>query len=600
MNKLDALARAEVAALLPVPAGVAPDWDDVVERAGGRPARRFRVAVVLATVVAAVVTAAASPLGATVARTFDDFSAWLRGEPGTPASSGEQQEFQAANERSWAGFAPDAKLRRLIQTEASGTSFTLFGFRSGDLLCLRLVASGGASATSTHCAPVRSLQTAEAPALVVATDEPVGSAGPSGPEGYTGDAYTATFGIASDGVRGVVVKADDGTHDALVGGNAFLYVADHPKVGTRVRAVIAVAANGDRAALAFQSSPFGTFDLPAPPKGAFHGPARIERHVSGGSIGWIERREPRGEPLPPSLRDRIGEMGGRMLDGARPVLARVVRPDPGDVLRMAIVAASSDGTAVDRICDFVLGPGGIGGTCERPDQLFARDPFTLSLGGSGPSEYSLLSGLASDDVAALRVFLASGKTIDVPLRDNAYFARVSRSEFPIRLVAYDREERVIGIESFRDDGMTSPAPPRARATVRRLAHVVGDHGGTATLRAGEAVGGYRCWEIDFGDGHGGGGCTPWPSKERPLLYLHFDYDGGDVFLIGQVPPAVDAVRVTFTDGTTATLRPTSGFVVYPVPSEHVAGGRVFVELRAFDASGRELDRSGLRSIRQPS
>jgi hypothetical protein len=266
---------------------------------------------------------------------------------------------------------------------------------------------------------------------------------------------------------------------------------------------------------------------------------------------------------------------------------------------MGILAgASSDGGPLDTVCYLVIGPGGIGGTCDHMDRLFARGPFTLALGGSGTSEYSTLSGLASDDVAALRVFVASGKRIDVPLADNAYFARVARSEFPIRLVAFDRQGRVIGMQTFRDDGMTSPAPPQARSSVRRLARVVGDQGGTATLRAGEAVGGYRCWTIDFGDGHGGGGCTPWPSKERPLLYLHFDHDGGNAFLIGQVPPSVASIRVTFADGAGTSVRPISGFVVYPIPSEHVVEGRVFVALTAYDASGRELDRSSLRSRRR--
>jgi hypothetical protein len=595
MNDVDALARAEVAALLPIPSGVQPDWEDVLRRARLPHRGLWRAAVLAAAVGAFAVAAAASPLGAALARAFDDFSAWIRGEPGQPASPAEQQAFQEANARSWAGFAPDARLRRLLETEVSGTSFTLFGFRSGDLLCLRLVATGGVSGTSTHCAPLRSLQRAASPALVVAADEPVGSSSkPAGGEGYTADAYTATFGIASDGVRGVVVKADDGTHDALVGGNAFLYLADHPKVGTRVRGVEAVASNGERARLAFQSSPFGMLDLPPPPKGEAQGPTRVERHVSGGSIGWVERQELRGEPLPESLRPRIEDMSSHMLANVRPVLERVVRPDPGDVLRMGILAgASREGGPLDTICYLVIGPGGIGGTCDRIDRLFARGPFTLSLGGSGPSQYSLLSGLASDDVAALRVFVASGKTIDVPLSDNAYFARVARGDFPIRLVAYDREDRVIGTQAFRDDGMTSRAPPRARTTVRRLARVVGDDGGTATLRAGEPVGGYRCWTIDFGDGHGGGGCTPWPSKERPLLFLHLDNDRADLFLTGQVPPPVASVRVTFADGTSTSVSPISGFVVYAIPSQHVADGRVFVGLTAYDASGRELDRRGL-------
>ena len=70
-----------------------------------------------------------------------------------------------------------------------------------------------------------------------------------------------------------------------------------------------------------------------------------------------------------------------------------------------------------------------------------------------------------------------------------------------------------------------------------------------------------------------------------------------MFLIGQVPPSVASVRVTFADGAGTSVRPISGFVVSAIPSEHVVDGRVFVELAAYDASGRELDRSGLRSRR---
>jgi hypothetical protein len=70
-----------------------------------------------------------------------------------------------------------------------------------------------------------------------------------------------------------------------------------------------------------------------------------------------------------------------------------------------------------------------------------------------------------------------------------------------------------------------------------------------------------------------------------------------VFLTGQVPPPVASVRVTFADGTSTSVPPISGFVVYAIPGEHVVDGRVFVELAAYDASGRELDRSGLRSRR---
>ena len=44
-----------------------------------------------------------------------------------------------------AGYA-NAVLRRLAETSVSGAEFALYGFRSGDSLCLRLVTSGAVSA----------------------------------------------------------------------------------------------------------------------------------------------------------------------------------------------------------------------------------------------------------------------------------------------------------------------------------------------------------------------------------------------------------------------------------------------------------------------
>ena len=189
------------------------------------------------------------------------------------------------------------------------------------------MATGEAAGSETHCAPVHAPQTATTPALVVAADVGFGLEDRLPPPGehLPGQAQ-ATFGIVSDGVAWIVLEADDGAHDALIGGNAFLYVADHPKTGTRVRNVEAVAGDGSRMALGFESAPFGDFDFAQPPTGKPQGPSRVERHVSGGTIGWIERLEPRGEPLPAEIRDRVLEMSERMLDGATPLLARGYSP----------------------------------------------------------------------------------------------------------------------------------------------------------------------------------------------------------------------------------------------------------------------------------
>src|SRR5204862_2977502 len=211
-----------------------------------------------------------------------------------------------------------------------------------------------------RCAPLHDRQAATTPALAVAADEPVGTSGAApGPDATVPDLYSATFGIASDGVKQVIVRADDGTHEALVGGSAFLYVADHPSAGTRVRSVEAVAGDGSRLALSFESAPYGMFDLAPPPIGTLHGPSQIERHLDGGTIGWLQQLQPRGEPLPADLLARVAPMISRMVPPTRPapntypqqplqqLLVRELQPDPNDFTRVVLAAVSPSGTMND-------------------------------------------------------------------------------------------------------------------------------------------------------------------------------------------------------------------------------------------------------------
>lgn len=609
MTDVDQRIREEVDRLLPLPAGVVPDWHDVRVRA--RSARRPRpgrkLVLLAATLAAAVAVLAATPLGAALVRTLGDFSAWIAGEPGTPASPAEQQAFQEANERSWAGFPPDTKLRRLIQTTVAGNEFTLYGFRSGDSLCLRLLGRG-IGRVSLHCAPLHDLQTADTPALVVAADEPMGAANLAGGS----DAFMASFGIVSDGVERVELHADDGDHEAQVAGNAFLYVADHPTLGTRVRGIDAVAGDGARATLGFESSPYGMFDLAAPPTGSFHGPSRVEREVSGGTIGWLERLEPRGSEVPASLLERIDQMLARQAEMNRfsgrgsteplhRLMARALHPDPSNPLRLVMVAASPTASMEDpdsQVCQYLVVGQTIGGGCNRLRDTFARGPLSISMGGSGPSQYARVAGLASDDVAAIKLYLGDGQIVDAPLRDNFYAALIARSDFPLRIAAYDDAGRVIGLESFQSDGMTSPAPPQARKTVRQLLKLAGPNGGSAVLEAGEIVGGYRCWRLSFGPNAGeSGGCTPWPVKGPTLGFVGAWRTDGDHFLAGTLPSDVASVEIRYPDGTTETTETPDGFLVHLLPAEKLDGGKTITALRAYDANGNMLAQRGLQVTR---
>jgi hypothetical protein len=118
------------------------------------------------------------------------------------------------------------------------------------------------------------------------------------------------------------------------------------------------------------------------------------------------------------------------------------------------------------------------------------------------------------------------------------------------------------------------------------------------LRAGDPAGGYRCWSISFEIGAGEGGCTPWPVKEPPLLLLAAQQSGGDYFLAGQVPDSVAKVQVRFSDGVSKIVDPTDGFALMAIPAAETLGDSLFVELRAYDRSGKEIAKRRLKVRRQ--
>jgi hypothetical protein len=617
MSDFVILGRVEIEPLLPLPAGAVASWDDVLRRAA--PVRRYprmRIAVVLAVAAVAAALAVATPVRSAIGAALDDFSAWLTGTPGKPVSKSEQQAFERANARTWAAFAPGTKLRRLLTTGSSGTRFELFGFRSGDDLCVKLVATGASTGNATRCAPEQALQTAAQPAVVVAVDEPVGgTVGATGPDGYKADAYLATFGIASDGVRQVAVGGDSGPADAELGGNAFLYVADHPKIGARVRSISAVAGNGKQVALDFEASPFGSLYLAAPPKGTFHGPTQLQRHLVGGTIGWLEHGQQRGTDVPASLRSRLARMidqlthlshsvasNGWPRKPVRPIIERELQPDPNDFSRMILVGLSPNNSmrnADAGICIYSSGGNSIGGGCEAFNRLFAHGPLNIEISGSGPSQYSLITGTASDAVARITAYLGTGEVIPVAFRDNVFLARVARADYPLRIVAYDRTGKVVSVSNFANDGMTSPAPAAAQTSLRTIDHVIGDHGGTATLRAGTPAGGYQCWTITFSSGAEQGGCTPWPVREGPLKLLNTQRSSGDLFLVGQTRRDVAKVTIRFRNRSSESVNTTDGFAVAALPANEIYAKTTFLELQAYDAAGRELAKRGMRLRRWP-
>jgi hypothetical protein len=594
MIDVDDTLRSELHRLVPIDSR--HDWGEVVARSGLKRERvRRRWSIGAVAVIAAVAVGVATPLGAAIGRGLDDFSAWLTGEPGTPASESEQREFEAANARSWLGFPRGTKLRHLITDQAGDTTVTLLGFRSGSsLLCLRLRVTGGTEGTMTSCAPLAELSRTGGPARAVIVDFGLGTGDKTawyGIDRFHSNLVQITAGIAADAVRSVVLEDDAGRREVQVESNAFLYVAEAPDVGQRVSAIWARTDDG-LAAIPFASAPFGIGNsIPSRPAPA---PPEIERQVEGGRIKWLEDREPRGEPLD-VLPSGEGSLGPRFRRNV--LFGRVLTPDPDRPTRIVLTlnAHRPDGPPAG-LCPWVVGHGGGSGGCTPYPS--ARPILTSTFMANGSNAFATVSGVASDDVARIDALLADGQRAEVPLVDNVFLVDLPRANLPARLVAYDDEDRVIGVDRPLSDfgGHTRSQPARGRAT--SLIRVEGYDGATAELFVGPSSDGGECVFIkEFVDRQHAGNGTDCQSP---------NWNGSAVqvgtawspprFVTGRVRSDVKKVRIRLADGSAVTLTPTRGHILWAVPRE----GREPVSIVGLDEDGTVLARQSVTSPPSPA
>jgi hypothetical protein len=576
---------------------VAPDWAEVMRRSGAggrRPRRRVTLAVAFAALVAAAV--AVSPLGAAIAQSVSDFSGWLRGSPGKPASEAAQQAFERGNAKSWAGFPKGTKLRELIKTSEDGIDYTLFGFRSGESLCLRVVAAGAARGSTLSCAPLRELRARPAPALVMEVDYSIGTLpglhAQLGPDRYTLARASVSFGIAADNVKAIRLRSGSGARYAPVASNSFLSVLSRPPAGDRVQAVKAKLRDGRLVTIPFAPAPFDMYQGVAS-HGTLHGPTKVDRIIKTGTIGWVANHELRGTAWPHGRRSRMFPFSnGRLLFG------RVILPDPQSRLRIGLslwkVPKADKIRSLKKgvyLCTSLIVGSGAGGGCSPAFEIFKRSPvsFGLTTFGGG-DQYSILSGSASDDVVRLRLYLGTGEVVSVPLRDNTFATQISRAKFPFRLVGYDSKGRVIANDAMRSEsGPSGPAyRPAKNARWKRLARVTTASGGQAELWTVRSQAGGACWRLRFPGGGGAGGCAP-PNRKGALRGDLIPAGGGPApVLMAEASTFVNHVVILYRSGLTETVKPIGGFVLYAVPKERVDAADHVVRVTAFDASGAKI------------
>jgi hypothetical protein len=487
MTEFELLVRHSLDRQVPLRSERRPDWTDVLSRAevtetptetakAAFASRRRRVAFALAAAAVAVIALGASPIGSTAADlgrdAFDGLSSWLQGEPGEPAPASEQAGFEARNASSYVSFPQDTKLRLLRRERAGGKSFSLLGFRSGSSLCLRLVRSDRSEARGgNECVTLRELRSSSAPALV-ASEAHFRFGNPA-------TSVDGLFGFADDTVQTIVLRRLRGGEQAIsVSSNVFLAlraqpsgtVARHPPYDPILQ-VRAVTKAGIRAKVPFIASDFGNYSGGVPTKPSYlspesprpsdlPGPKRVEAPFTGGTIGWVERREPRGEAWNPS---RLGfGLGGTVL------FSRSIQPDPDSPLRIGVSVIRPDrrafrGRRLDGLllCSSELrplAPNESGAGCVRqegPHFFQARAPLTLSL--MGPAQLAVVTGLAADGVAKIEVYLANGRVIPATVRDNVFTVSVPSSQLA-KLVAFDERGKVIGMTVLPGSAKPRPCP----------------------------------------------------------------------------------------------------------------------------------------------
>jgi hypothetical protein len=532
---VEPLIRDELPRVLPVVPDRA-DWGDVVGRArrSGRPwVRRplgFALAAALAVLLAAV--ALAATLGG-----FDD---WLRGAPGKPASEEAQERFRAANGRSWAAFPTTTELRELIRTEVAGRDYALYGFVSGESLCLQLAADGIAFQPRA-CAPRTALANTSAPVVVVLPEHTFF-------DRASRPAAQVSFGIAADGVRRVTVEATDGRHRARIGGNAYLFVEHEPNTGNRVHAITAVDARGRRTTIRLPDA------WPGEATGVPGGPTRVDVRIERPTVGWLEHGEKRGFPA----------AGG---------VLRAVKPDPLSNLAVGVSgylclsAIDSAGKVTAQGC----GP-----------TPFARGPLNALISCRFCGEFMELRGVAADGVARVVVFAADGSRLTVPLRHNLFASRVARTQFPFRLVGYDARDRVVAAQLW--DLRPRAAVPPAAKCLRPVMRAVGPNGTVATLAVGPRTRGFDCWRVAVSGGPARGRCIAPYSGSRFAVDL-VQPAGGDVFVAGRAGDSVRRIELLFATGDKAVASLVRGHFLLAVPSDHLTRRRQRAFVVSIDAAG---------------
>jgi hypothetical protein len=442
--------------ILVEPFEVTPRWDAVVADAGAVEHRStsWRTVAIAAVVASALLAAAAYAAGF-----GNTFSSWLTGSPGAPAPAAEQQGFAQRNHVAFASFPAGTQLRLLLRKTVAGTSFDLLGFRNGDAYCLRLIRTKLPQGIGRNeCLRAEELR---GHAALVANNVWFSVGKPA-------QSITGIYGFAVDDVAALRVTRARGEEQVDVQNNVFLSLTSQPSGSVQhhplpnpVLTVAAILANGQLRNVPYVVDGQGIIKGGRRPTVPSYfggrgvtgtvGPVRVTAPIRQPTIGWLNRHEKRGGPLPPQSYLAVH-------------FGRVIQPDPDDPVRVGVAIADATGFTRGHaitgnalcIVDFqplMRGPGS-SGCSPVPWQSGA-----LMLGGWIDSPITHFNGLAADGISRVVLYLAGGRKVEAALRDNVFAVAVPQAELGGKLVGYDARGRVAAIQEVPGNAVATPCPP---------------------------------------------------------------------------------------------------------------------------------------------
>jgi hypothetical protein len=425
----DVALQAAIARLAPQVDGV-PEWDDVVRRAGVSQRLGWKVAAVIAALLLATGIVAGAFAKGVLSSSLDRLSSWVGDQPGEPAPE-QQAAFDKENAASYAQFPSGTRVGRLLRFDFHGRTHDLLGFRDGPNLCLRVVPPlDPSTAAAPECVPQP---------LLAHVGDPVAIVGGRVRQGLP--AATVVYGLAADSVQSIdVLEQGALLGTAAVRNNAFvLATRDRPRAEDEPP---------DTNIVLRVYGPDGSVDVPAPAFFSRHhaelgdlpGPVGVDTTFQPGSVGWLERREPRGEPFtwPYDSPDRI-------------LYSRVLTPDPTSSFRLALAYGEDpdwqkNGRWYCVAWFWPLLPDSPSRGCARVDIVSTG----LMLEGTSPivGSFTHYVGIAADEVARIAIFYEGGSVQRVPVNDNvfSFYVATNRSS---KLVAYSDAGQVIRLFVLR-------------------------------------------------------------------------------------------------------------------------------------------------------